>query len=202
MRSFRFVLISFCLALFIGCVPYYKVLENTPAPMFKNYDRIFVGWIDLDESSWRMYGYGSQEDWKEVIKTANTLSKPQYFEKYMPQKKITTASSMSDLDPRGADLYIKFSNVRYIADKASGAKWQMVFMGPGGGRPSMVVDEKDSLAVTIDFIDVKEGRSLYTVTVQIYTTSGSGYYGMTLENRINSAFYNTVAFIDEKLKGK
>jgi len=174
--------------------------------MFKKYDSIFVGWIDLDESKWTNYGYKSLDEWKEVIKIANTLSMPQYFQKYMPNKKITTALSVNDVDPQGSDLYIKFSNVKYIASKESGIRenTDVYYTARGESKTvqSIRVYEKDVFAVTIDFIDVKEQKNLYTVSVLIKAISGSGYYGMRFENRINNAFYNTVAFIDEKLKKK
>jgi hypothetical protein len=180
-------------------------LKDTPTPIFKNYDSIFVGWIDLDESRWKKYGYESLKDWQEVIKNANAISMPQYFKEYMPNKKITMATSKNDIDPRGSDLYIKFSNANYIASEESGAKGSVnVYIGSGGpGKgTSIYVDEKDVLTVTIDIIDMKEKKSLYTVSVLINATSGSGYYGWIFEGRINNSFYNTVDFIYKKLKGK
>lgn len=205
MKSYRFILICLCLFIFTGCTKYYRVLQDMPTPTFKNYDSIFVGWIDLDENRWQMYGYNSIIDWQEVINDANMLSLPQYFQKIMPNKKITTASSKNDVDPRGSDLYLKFSNANYIASKESGpGGFVNIFIGRRGPATStgIHVKEKDVLAVTIDFIDVKEAKSLYTVSVLIHATSGSGYYGWTFENRINNAFYNTAYFINKKLQGK
>jgi hypothetical protein len=205
MKSYRFILICFCISIFTGCSTYFRVLKDTPAPLFKNYDSIFVGWIDLDESRWKKYGYESLKDWQEAIKNANALCMPQYFKEYMPNKKITMAASINDVNPRGSDLYIKFSNVNYIASEDSGAKGSVnVYIGSGGSGTgtSIYVNEKDVLAVTIDFIDMKEKKSLYTVSVLINATSGSGYYGWAFEGRINNSFYNTVDFIYKNLKGK
>jgi hypothetical protein len=205
MKSYRMVSVCACLCILMGCIPYYRVLQDTSAPVFKNFNSIFVGWIDLDESRWKKYGYESIKDWQEAIKSANVLSLPQYFREYMPQKRITMASSIKDTDPRDAELYIKFSNINYIASEDSGARGRVnVVVGPGGSRTSgsVYVNEKDVLAVTIDFIDVKEKKNIYSVSVLINATSGSGYYGWTFEGRINNSFYNTVDFIDRKFKGK
>ena len=58
------------------------------------------------------------------------------------------------------------------------------------------------MTAIIDFIDVKENSCVYTATLLVSTGSASGFYGWTLEARINSAFNNTAAFIDKTLKEK
>jgi hypothetical protein len=52
------------------CVYVSIVKENTSSPKLSGYKTIYIGWLDLRENDWKLYGYASKDQWVTAIKTA------------------------------------------------------------------------------------------------------------------------------------
>jgi hypothetical protein len=171
-----------------GCVSYYAILsEKAAAPSLDKYQNIYVGWIDLDEEKWKSYGYDTKEPWMALIRASNVSSFPRYLKAYLPSKNITTSMSKNDI-PADAQLYIKFNRAEYFQKTSTGA--QIAFGRLAG---------TDTLDLDISFIDVKNKKEVYRVTVSIYSAAGSRWTSTSFEGRVNNSIDNTAAYIKENL---
>src|SRR5207302_11077985 len=53
-------------------VPRYLNKESTVD--MSNMNRIFVGWVDLGQDDWALYGYENKTDWPDIIGSLNSSS--------------------------------------------------------------------------------------------------------------------------------
>jgi len=84
-----------------GCAsaPYSVVKENPSSPKLSGYKSIYVGWLDLRENDWELYGYDSKNIWASEIKKHNIEGLREYLKTALPGKTITGAMSKSDVFP-------------------------------------------------------------------------------------------------------
>ena len=180
---FFFALVA--IAFTVGCASTFSIVkENPSSPKLSGYKTIYVGWLDLRENDWKLYGYASKDQWVTAIKTANISVLQEYLKQDLPGKTITGASSKSDTFSGNSDLYLKFA-----FNKIN----QNFNYGWGG------VDE---LLVDVEFIEGKTGKVVYTAS--IVTTQNAafprGHRGWTFEARLDIELYNLSWGLAEKLK--
>lgn len=72
---------------------------------------VFVGWVDLSPDQWSLWGYGSKDEWTQVINDLNHDFQSSCQGQYLAGRKVTAAKDSSDESLGGNDLYIKFSDV-------------------------------------------------------------------------------------------
>jgi len=134
-----------------------------------SYNHIFLGWIDLHEDHWALHGYRSSEVWSSAINRLNNAFQTSCSVNYLTDRKVTGAAFKEDENFVGNDLFIKFSDV--------------------------LIDYNNyNLYLTIDFIDVKTQKILYTFPKTSYYGSAWGfenYFRAALEEvnkKIKSVF--------------
>jgi hypothetical protein len=71
-------------------------------------NRIFVGWVDLGDDDWALWGYEKKTDWTDITASLNSS----FSRNLVPGRTVTSAKDKSDESAAGNDLYIKFSDVR------------------------------------------------------------------------------------------
>ena len=93
-----------------GCGPV-RVTEQ-----YQKYNRIYVGWMDLGAHNWKKYGYGTEGEWVNEIKTQNIESLQEYTREYMKRWNVIGADSMHSAIPWDqGTLVILFSHVTLAA---------------------------------------------------------------------------------------
>jgi hypothetical protein len=141
----------------IGC-SYYKIISDSPSTGdIRSYDTINVGWIDLGENKWELYGFEEKDkgNWLTLIDQTNKQTMPEYMGQCMPNKKIAFVMSKRK-EPAGDGLVIKFSDVEYAQRTSSAAR---VMFGDMGGS--------DTMDVTIHYIDGKTSKELKSLRISI-----------------------------------
>jgi hypothetical protein len=179
MSSLLLAIILFC---GVGCAARYSIKKEAPNNMVpKAYSRIHVGWLDLDETNWKKFGYASKDIWNQVIKENYDNGLKPYLQELLPNKKLSFHKSKTDALPTGGDLYITFS------DTVVQNKWKA---GVGGF---------DYINTTIHFTNLKTNEELYKASISA-SSMGVGMQGWTFEGRLGFATYNIALMISEKLK--
>jgi hypothetical protein len=144
------------LALIVGllvCLAYSPLEARGP----KNYSKetpvdmsamktIFLGWVDLPPESWRLWGYGSKEEWTDIVKDLNLDFQNSCQGQYLAGRTVTFAKDRNDDNAAGNDLYIKFSDVNIDHDYY-GIRLSIHFIDPKtnteiGSVPSALYYEK------------------------------------------------------------
>ncbi len=119
---------------------------------------VFLGWVDLSPEKWAAYGYGSQEDWTNVINRLNLAFQEVCKTERLPGKTVVAAKDSKDENAAGQDLYIKFSDVK--------------------------VDPKTYfVSLSIHFIDPKTNAEIASIPFRPY----SGRIASTFERYIRTA---------------
>ncbi|MCP4133155.1 MAG: hypothetical protein GY754_19465 [bacterium] len=189
MKKILFFLLIGLISFSAGCSRYTIKNQNPASVQLKKYQKIHIGWIDLDEEKWKPFGYDSKEKWVAIINDMNLKSLPQYLKNNMPKKIIATAKSKDEAVSASEGLKITFSNVLYNAQTSSAA--QIMFGSMGGS---------DTLDMVIHFIDAKTSKEIYNVTISVDSKGGTGYSSMGFEGRINNTIYNLAGFLNDKLE--
>jgi hypothetical protein len=129
------------LALIIGllvCLGFHSSLEARSAKRYPNKETVvdmsamksvFLGWVDLSPEEWRLWGYGSREEWMDVIKDLNLDFQSSCQGKYLSGRIVTAAKDRNDENAVGNDLYIKFSDV-HIDHDYYGIRLSIHFVDP------------------------------------------------------------------------
>jgi|ERR1035441_356937 hypothetical protein len=73
--------------------------------------KIFVGWVDLKEDAWSIYGYSSRDDWATTVAGLNIQFLGLCQTKLVVGKTIDGAKNNGDGNAAGYDLYVKISDV-------------------------------------------------------------------------------------------
>jgi hypothetical protein len=73
--------------------------------------RVFLGWVDLNEDAWALYGYSSKADWASKVIGLNSDFLRLSQIKLLDGKTVVGAKEKGDENAAGYDLYIKFSDV-------------------------------------------------------------------------------------------
>jgi hypothetical protein len=89
--------------------------KETTADM-SGMSRIFLGWIDLKEDAWALYGYSSKEEWTSMIAGLNIQFLGLCQAKLPGGKTVVGATDKGDENAAGYNLYIKISDV--LVDKS------------------------------------------------------------------------------------
>lgn len=85
--------------------------KETTADM-RGMNRIFLGWIDMKEDAWALYGYSSKEEWASMVTGLNSQFLGLCQNKLLGGKTVVGARDKGDEDAGGYNLYIRFSDVR------------------------------------------------------------------------------------------
>jgi len=183
-KNCLFVVMFFVAASLIGCASAFSVVkENPSSPKLGGYKSIYVGWLDMREDDWKLYGYASKNLWITEIKRHNINGLQEYLKGDLPGKTITGAKSKSDQFPGTSDLYLKF-NFNKINQNYNG--WGAL----------------DELLVDLEIIEGKTGKVLYKAS--IVTTQAAAFprnwKGASFDGRLDNEIYNLSWGIAEKLK--
>lgn len=159
----RFVLIAGLLL----CLGLQSPLEAKKAKRFPDKETtadmsgtksVFLGWVDLSPDKWAVHGYGSQEDWTNVINRLNLAFQDVCKTERLSGKTVVAAKDSKDENAAGQDLYIKFSDVN--------------------------VDPKTYfVSLSIHFIDPKTNSEIGSIPVRPY----SGRLASTFERYIRTS---------------
>jgi hypothetical protein len=179
-----FITIFTAAVILSGCASQFSIVkENPSSPKLSGYKSIYVGWLDLREDDWKLYGYDSKNTWATEIKRSNINGLQVYLKSDLPGKTIIGASSKSEAYSGKGDLYLKF---RYNKINQNYNGWGAL----------------DELLVDVDFIDGKTGKILYTAS--IITTQAAAFprnwKGTSFDGRLDNEIYNLSWGIAEKLK--
>jgi hypothetical protein len=183
-RNCFFFFALLAIAFTVGCASFSIVKENPSSPSLSGYKTIYVGWLDLREDDWKLYGFASKEKWVATIKWANISALQEEFKKDLPEKTITGASSKSDTFPGNSDLYLKFTL----------NKIEQNFNYCWGGVDKLLVD--------VEVIEGKTGKAVYTASIVATQNAPfpKGHGGWSFEARLGIELYNLARCIAEKLK--
>jgi hypothetical protein len=170
---------------FFGCASPFSIdKESQSAPKLNVYKNIYIGWLDLREDDWKLYGYTSKNLWLAEIKRHNVTGLQQYIKAELPGKKISGASSKTEkYSGKGkSDLLMKFKLNKLEAE---------------AGMTSL-----DRLYVDVDFIDGKSGKKLYTASLVSSSAAAfpRNWKASSFDGRLDNEIYNLSRGIAEKLK--
>ncbi len=84
---------------------------------YQKFNRIYVGWLDLDDQDWVKYDYATQAAWIQEI-TAQNVNLQTYTREDMKGLQVIGADSKTSSVPWNPDtLVIEFSHVSLIANQ-------------------------------------------------------------------------------------
>lgn len=175
-------------AFLTGCSCYQTLRETTPAANLRTYKQIHLGWLDLGEGRYPLYGYSEEEKetWIKLVQEENTVL-PKYLKEFLRHQEVHGGTSKST-SPANEGLVIKFSDVKYNQHTHTAAK---IVFGLWGGS--------DTLDVTLHFIDGASGKELYSSTVSVTSEASTEWSSMAFEGRVNNSVYNLAYYISSKL---
>jgi len=167
------IMLLFVSILGAGCSTRYHIInESNPTLNLNEYKHIHVGWLDLDESKWKHYGYGSVGEWKKCINEMNVLGLQKFIKDFYSDKTVTGDASNTNVFPKSGDLYIKNTVTKFKGD----------------GRI-------DAITIMIQFYDIKTKKELSNSTIQA-TAYGSHWPNM--ESLLNAEVYNIAYYIYDR----
>ena len=76
--------------------------KETTADM-RGMNRIFLGWIDMKEDAWALYGYSSKEEWASMVTGLNSQFLGLCQTKLLGGKTVVGARDKGDEDAGGED---------------------------------------------------------------------------------------------------
>ncbi len=82
------------------------------------YEKIQIGWLDLNEDDWYTHGFQSKDEWKKVIEDINQALHVK-FKIYLACKEIHFDNSTSKGAPKSASLHIRFKHSKVIRTSRS-----------------------------------------------------------------------------------
>jgi hypothetical protein len=106
--------------LLLACVGVLPAVARRGAKVYHNKEtnaemsgmnRIFLGWIDMKEDAWALYGYSSKEEWASAVIGLNNELLGLCRAKFLGGKTVDGARTRGDENAAGYDLYIKLSDV-------------------------------------------------------------------------------------------
>ncbi len=166
----------------VGCSNYEIKSEKPISPTVKDFKRIHVGWLDLNEDKYKKY-YDTREEWSNVIFAANATGLQLRIKRLLKGKKVTGANSKDSKTPKKG-MYIKF---------------KLLSFKPGTWNPLTGVI-KGIIGLRIQFINMKSKEVLYDVNMTV--KSDSGYKEMTLKGRLDTLMAYTAKHICKKIIDK
>jgi hypothetical protein len=110
-----------------------------PSVDMSNRNKIFVGWIDLDPSEYRLLDYDTKAQWVTVIDNVNSYFQDELKSEYLVGRTLTMAKNKDDVNAGDSDLYIKFTNVS--EDKGYRLHIAVHFIDPKTGTELAVIPE-------------------------------------------------------------
>jgi hypothetical protein len=191
MKKCHLFLALFAILLMVACGSYYSLVrQTTPTASLNQYGTISLGWLNLDESKWKEYGFAETDKgkWETLVLDLNQKSLPQYLKDFAPGKTILMVNSKTE-NPKNEGLVVKFTDVVYNQQTSSGA--QIMFGSMAGS---------DTLDLTVRFIDGQSGQELDAVTVSLQSKAGTGYSQWGFEGRVTNSVYNLARYISERIR--
>jgi len=115
-------------------------------------NRVFVGWVDMHDDDWGAHGYGTKQEWTDVIGSLNSAFNSNLITTYLNGRTVVPAKNKDDEDAKDCDLYVKFTDVRVDYDNYH-------------------------LILAIHFIDPKTGQEIGVIPVRPYYGNDWGLRG-------------------------
>jgi hypothetical protein len=171
--------------LVISCgPPRYTVMQETnPGASVGSATAIYVGWLQLNEQTYKDHGYSSAEEFRKVIQSMNGEMQKGLREA-MPQKTFVFAADPTVQPPPNVEMVILFYDS--VAENTAG--------GMNGHNGT-------TIKTTVRFFDHRAQREIKSVQIQTSIRGMSGWAAMNLEACFEQAAYNVGVFIAEKLTG-
>ena len=191
MKKWHLGVALFAILLMAACGSYYSLVrQTTPTAGLSQFGTISVGWLNLDESKWKEFGFEEKDKskWETLVLDLNQKSLPQFLKDFAPGKTILMVSAKTE-EPKNEGLVVKFTDVVYNQRTSSGA--QIMFGSMAGS---------DTLDLTIRFIDGPSGQELDAVTVSLQSKAGTGYSQWGFEGRVTNSVYNLARYISERVR--
>jgi hypothetical protein len=162
-----------------NCHSLYKVVKETPTKQdLKSYKTLYLGWADLKEADYEMYGYETKDEWTTAINELNTKGIQLYISDLCKSKTIYVAKNNGDKPEIKEGLYIEFSKIG-------------------------IMNQAEYLIVDFRLIDLATGLDVYsTQSLEVnYTIMNSYQFGSqySFEGRVNSLLYNLLVFVTNKI---
>ena len=160
-----------------------------PLDKLKQYQEINVGWVDLGEDNYKLYGYdeSNKKEWKELLDGNNLENFPKFLKGYLPGKTINTAKSINET-PAAKGLVITFSKAIYTQQTSSVAQSLFgIFAG------------SDALDVAVRYTDGQTGVEIYSTMVNVTSRAGTSYGSMGFGGRVTNTFDNLANYIGENI---
>jgi hypothetical protein len=134
----------FVLLLSVMAIPTFLSAAKKPTPVdIKNFNKVFIGWVDVNPDDYHKLGYGSKEEWSGVINGANVnFQKNLASSSAFSGKTVTSAKDRTDTNTAGNDLYVKFTDAQF--------------------------DHKYRLHIAVHFIDLKSNSEIGSVPLETY----------------------------------
>ena len=191
MKKYHLFLALIAILLMVACGSYYSLVrQTTPTAGLNQYGTISVGWLSLDETKWKEYGFEEKDKgkWETLVLDLNQKSLTQFLKDFAPGKTILMVNSKTE-EPKNEGLVVKFTDVVYNQRTSTGAQ---VMFGSFAGS--------DTLDLTIHFIDGQSGQELDAATVSLQSKAGTGYSQWGFEGRVTNSVYNLARYISERVK--
>lgn len=168
----------FFFIILLGCRKHVPENESPAVPLFDKYKKIYVDWLDLKEEDWKVHGYESVEQWREVILEMNMDAFHRFLKELIPGKEFSFSTSISGEPGKDMELHIKFSdcNIIYHAPRPFRGRWIEV-------------------PVNIHYIDLKTNKEIYTESI---TPIGSNRLIPNFEILLKSAMHTIAEYIAER----
>ena len=194
MKRHRIIIILYFIInlIILGCSPWYGIKNRSNSiSNLKGYNKIYIGWLDLGKNNWEKYGYSNQKEWLAAIKNLNHNSLPYYLRKNMPNKEIVVPRIENEAIPKDMELLIKYSNSKYY--QWGNTDGEVIYMSEG------VKAKDDILETTMQFIDLKTNKELYSIKLTVKADVSMATFGFSLERRLDNAAYYLSRFIVNKI---
>lgn len=191
MKKYQLFLALLAILLMAACGSYYSLVrQTTPSAGLSQFGTISVGWLNLDETKWKEYGFEEKDKgtWEASALDLNQNKLPQFLKDHIPGKTILMVNSKT-AEPKNEGLVVKFTDVVYNQRTSTGAQ---VMFGSFAGS--------DTLDLTIHFIDGQSGQELDAVTVSLESKAGTGYSQWGFEGRVTNSVYNLARYISERVR--
>lgn len=139
-----------------------------------NYNKIHVGWLHLEDALWKENDYDNKEQWVAQIKHCNIEILQTTLKKSLAGKTVMGYTDKKGPEAANDSLYIKFDSAEF--------------------------DEFDQLTVSVEFIDKKSGKIVYSADTKSDSSSTVPFTGTNDKVRIERTFQKLAESLAEKLK--
>lgn len=173
-----------CLAGAIGCSSAVQVKKETPAAKsLADYQKIWIGWLDMRPDDYEKYGFESAEIWRGEIARFNTNGVRVYLKEHIGDRLLGTAETPDATPPAEADLVIKLPFDKIVQNHD----------GWGG---------LDEMHLTVEMVDPAAGQTVYQADMLITNAAAfpRNWKSGSFDGRVDNEVWNLAGFLAEKLE--